>query len=482
MATKRVTAAPTAPSARTRSAGAPGGSQTERDEEEQSRGSAASDSDEHKGGDVDSNAEEPEEEEGAPEETPYSKKARKESSKQQEPQLSALMEMMKTMQLELARVAMQQQTNTAPPAETRERGSAQQQESLSLQVGQQQQQSPPPTATSPGAARRATVDPPKKLKYAEASVARTLEDWLYEVELYCEQLELPSSAQWIRQARFVMDRDLWEWWEQYQQQATAKGAPITDWKGFAEALREQFVATGARREAIDELARIQQKSGEDINTYLLRVAQLHGRTRRDMQEQTVMRFALSRTNRVEWPFTYARTIAQVEAGAITTLAGLRAFMQQEALSEPGKQRSASSSSGAQQNTSMSGKSNSSGSRAPGGSNSAWRNSNGARKMAAALQHETDDGEARSEGESEETRINATSRGGQARSGCFNCRGDHHITECTKPKMCWGCNSTGHVRADCPTAPSGKTPAKPAAAGNGAPVKKKTSFAPSSKNE
>ena len=197
------------------------------------------------------------------------------------------MEMMRTMQLELARVARQQHV-AAPPAETKEKRGAQQSESLSLQVGAQQQQqqpspppattSPPPAATSPGAARRATVDPPKKLKYAEASVARTLEDWLYEVELYCEQLELASTALWIRQARYVMDRDLWEWWEQYQQQATAKGAPITDWKGFAEALREQFVATGERREAIDELARIQQKSGEDVNAYLLRVAQLHGRT------------------------------------------------------------------------------------------------------------------------------------------------------------------------------------------------------------
>ena len=127
------------------------------------------------------------------------------------------MEMMRTMQLELARVAMQQHV-AAPPAETKEKRGAQQSESLSLQVGAQQQQqqpspppatmSPPPAATSPGAARRATVDPPKKLKYAEASVARTLEDWLYEVELYCEQLELASTALWIRQTRYVMDRDL----------------------------------------------------------------------------------------------------------------------------------------------------------------------------------------------------------------------------------------------------------------------------------
>ena len=200
-----------------------------------------------------------------------------------------------------------------------------------------------------------------------------------------------------------------------------------------------------------------------------------------------MRFALARTNRVEWPFTYARTIAQVEAGAITTLAGLRAFMQQEALSEPGKQRSATSSSSAPQSSSSSGKSgSSSGSRAPGGSNPAWRNNNGARKVAAAVQYETDDaiGEARSEGESEETatRVNATGRGGQARSNCYNCRGDHYITECTKPKMCWGCKSTGHLRADCPTAPFGKPAAKAQAATDGAPAKKKTSSAPSSKNE
>lgn len=182
-----------------------------------------------------------------------------------------------------------------------------------------------------------------------------------------------------------------------------------------------------------------------------------------------MRFALSRTHRVEWPFTYARTIAQVEAGAITTLAGLRAFMQQEALSEPGKQKSVSSSSSSAPQHSSSGKGSGSSSGKP-----AWRN-NGGRKIAAAIQHETEDGDARSEGEMEETRVNATSRGQARGATCYNCKGSHDISECTKPRMCWGCRSTGHVRADCPTAPFGRPPAK--AAGS-APSKKPTQ----SKNE
>ena len=342
----------------------------------------------------------------------------------------------------------------------------------------------PPGGASDRAARR-TTSQPRKLTYAEASVPRALEDWLYDVELYCEQLELPAGEAWIREARFVTDRDLWEWWEEYRLQAQQRGAPISTWADFASALRGQFVATGERRAAIDDLCDVKQRAGETINAYFLRVAQLHGRARRDMQDATVMRLALARVRRDEWPFTYSKAIAAVEAGAVTSLAALRALMQQEALAEPGKARSAagnssnsSSSSGAPQTAAAAAAG--APARSRGGN---WQTQR--KKVAAASRYplpDDDDDQERDDAQEEGApaagvHVNAASsaRAPNTDAGlrkCFRCNTPGHIAaHCSEPdrRACHRCGVAGHRAAECraPTPAPKSAPSTSAAATKGA---------------
>jgi Retrotransposon gag protein len=193
-------------------------------------------------------------------------------------------------------------------------------------------------------ARRATAVAPKKLTYAAAQTTSTLEDWLYEVEMFCAQIGITDGATQIAEARFVMDRDLWHWWSDFRKEAirthrdgAQQAARAVDtWDVFANAMRDQFLAVNEQRLAIDAMCEVRQTGGESMEAYFLRAAQLYRRVHRVMDDRTVMRMVLSRARRDEWPYTYSKAITAVEAGEIVSLVQLRTLMTKEALTEPGQ--------------------------------------------------------------------------------------------------------------------------------------------------
>jgi Retrotransposon gag protein/Zinc knuckle len=349
-------------------------------------------------------------------------------------------------------------------------------------------------------ARHATATAPKRLTYAAAQTTATLEDWLFEVETFCARVGITETAAHIAEARFAMDRDLWQWWSDYRKEAIrthpgteAQAARAIDtWDVFADAMREQFLAVNEQRLAIDAMCEVRQAGGEGMEAYFLRATQLYRKVHRAMDDRTIMRLVLARTRRDEWPYTYSKAITAVEAGAVTSLVQLRTLMTKEALTEPGKAGARATAQTQAQVALHSG--------APGPGKSARPGSNrygvkkrtavAAASYAALERGDEEDGEEQSTADgdaSASTRVNGTERraedgggapgGAREALGCFRCGAmDHYKRECPQaPKRSTGCfvcgkADAGHAPYKCPER---KVPGstRPSAGATSAPAKK-----------
>jgi hypothetical protein len=304
--------------------------------------------------------------------------------------------------------------------------------------------------------KQLSVVAPSQLAYAKAHDGSALEDWIDGMELMFYQLGIGEEEHEARLAevQIYADRDVRRWWSAQSEQANADGAPIDTWKGFLHALRAQFVPEQESQVARNELINIRQHAGEAMSQYFLRATRLFARTNGSFDDSAAMHIVLDRVRKDEW--RYAFTIAQrdVMAGKIKTLAQLRACLQREALSEPGKagQRAPQQQPNSQQQR--------------GGA--PQRQQQKMRAAAAAVEEgdatgEDDDGELTHVAPAQVSdRARAPGGPGTRRDICARCKQPgHRAQQCTKPdnRKCYVCDETGHVALNCPLKGSARAASK-----------------------
>ena len=335
----------------------------------------------------------------------------------------------------------------------------------------QQQQAPAATVTAAAAAgvhggggnsvtsseqsrarRQRKLREPTPLTYDKASSSSALEDWIDGMELMFGhgqlELEAHEHSERLCEINALVDRDLRRWWTTQRAEAARQGAPINTWEAFVAALRTQFQPLTEQREARSAFFDIRQQPGEAMERYFLRATRLFARAG-GLDDSTAMHLVLDRVCKSEWRYAYALATREVQAGSITTLAQLRAFLQREALAEPSKQRASGGSSA----PNYPAKKQSSG----------GYKKQAVRAAAAAIESEEEsvcdvsdsdsdggDGARSKKAAAAQFRDNARSGGGAAR--CYRCKEEGHtIAECTKPdkRECFYCGVKGHLKARCP---------------------------------
>jgi hypothetical protein len=298
--------------------------------------------------------------------------------------------------------------------------------------------------------RKLTVNPPPTLAYSKASSGGALEDWIDAMEMFFARMGTPADdhAARLEEARTSCDRDVRAWWSGQEKHAREAGAPITTWEGFLTVLRAQFLPQSEAHEATSELINIRQAQGEAMEAYFLRATRLYARTRGGFNDGAAMLIVLERARKDEWRHALAVATREVHGKKITTLAGLRACLQREALAEPGKRgQQGGAAAGAQQ-------------RPSGGAHK----KPGTLKAAAAAMRAADGGNSSDEADDTAagTKVAAAAmppkRADNARVYCPRCKTvGHHVRDCKQPdeRKCFLCNEKGHGVATCPKRPQSK---------------------------
>lgn len=316
--------------------------------------------------------------------------------------------------------------------------------SAQLAVGAAASPSPQPGAPAvlTVVERRAlAVSAPPRLTILRASESGALDEWLFEIGQYFQQLGLADDNQRrVGEALLAMDHDLNRWWSAHAEQLAKDGKPLARWAEFAAALKKQYTSPADARVAREAFLKIRQHSSESMMEFANRAHKLFLRAL-PMDERMAVELVVTHMRQEEWPYTtiaVKRALDSVEG--ITSMAQLRAKLQMESMLEP-RQRGGGAQVGAS-------------------SASQQRSGGGPKKRAAAVG--TDQGDSDTAGEPDAAPGGAPNIHAAAvrpyGDNCARCKKPGHVVaDCTAKddRLCYYCQRSGHLIRECPDKKAGR---------------------------